>query len=262
MPSVRFGTTVTWVTAPHNWLEPVMYRLEANRTGAYTDSQDWQPVTPWQAGISTAVDPRPRADGWYDLTYYRVAVRDGNGLVQYSANIRANQASLSRSQARTANEILRREYKRLQLADTAATPGYLLKIRFYGNKCSLCVDPDSGEPTRTSCPQCYGTGYISGYHKPVPCFNVDIGPSSEDLKLPTDVGLTTVGGVFSLRFVNEPTVFSTDVWVNGITDDRYVIGQIESVASINGVRLVGRATAARLSYDHPVYSVPVGSRNV
>jgi len=261
IPSVRFGTTVTWVPSPNSWLAPVVYRLEVNRTGSTMDQQDWSPVTPWQADISHGTDTRPRADGWYDLSHYRVAVRDGNGLVQYSAAIRANQASLSRTQARTANEILRREHKRLHLASSAATPGYLLKVRFYGNKCALCVDPDSGEPTRTNCPQCYGTGYVSGYHKPVPCFNADIGPSDEEMKLPTDVGLTLAGGVCSLRFVNEPNVFSADVWVNAVTDDRYIIGQIASVSSINGVRLVGRATAARLSYDHPVYAVPVGNRD-
>lgn len=46
---------------------------------------------------------------------------------------------------------------------------WVFPIRTFGAKC-ICFDPTLGRRTKTNCINCYGTGYLGGFHKPVECF--------------------------------------------------------------------------------------------
>lgn len=256
LPSVQHGAVVSWLLGPNPWPTPLQFRLEINPSGA-DSAEDWYPVTSFQSDIAVATDLAPRTAGWYQLTHYRIAVLDAANQLHHSQAVPANQGRISGSQQRLLNEILRREHKRYRLKNSPSTPGYLLKIRYYGDRCRMCIDPDSGEPTMSHCSHCYGTGYMGGYHTPIPCFNADLGPGREDLKLYTEQGPEVAGAVHLLRYLNQPNVNSWDVWVDATTDDRYLIGSIEPIAVINSLKLVCHAAAARLPYSHPAYKVDV-----
>ncbi len=185
---------VVWTMGPTNRPTPLSFQLEVSRAG-HNLSDDWEVVQPFQPDIYIAVDPKHRAAGWFQRTYYRVAVKDATGNVTYSEPISANQGKLNDGQLRDYKEIVRREEKRNRLRNSPTTPGYLLKIKYYGDKCPECLDPDHGESTDDACPICFGVGYIRGYHPPFPCFNVDFGPMPQDLTLYQEQGPMVRGGI-------------------------------------------------------------------
>jgi len=256
IPRVTGGTVVAWTLGAVTLKAPLQFQLEVDRAG-HNFADDWEIVVPYTPDIHFATDPEQRSAGWFRSTYYRVAVKDADDVVVRSLPIAANQGRLNQVQQRTYNEILRREQKRYGLKNTPASTGYLLKVRYYGTKCLNCIDPDSGEPTTDQCTNCYGIGYVNGYHRPYPCFNVDLGPMPHNLSMYKEQGPMIDGGIAGIRYLNIPPVHPWDVWVDATTDDRYIIGQIQPIAVFGSINLVCNAAAAKLAYDHPVYKIPV-----
>lgn len=256
IPRITGGTIVAWTLGPVTLKPPLRFQLEVDRAG-HNFADDWEIVAPYTEDIHFATDPEQRSAGWYQSTYYRVSVRDADGVVTRSNPIAANQGRLNPQQNRNYNEIYRREDKRYRLRNTPSSPGYLLKVRYYGTRCLSCIDPDSGEPTNDKCPNCYGVGYVNGYHEPFPCFNVDLGPVPHHLSMYKEQGPMIEGGIGGIRYLNVPPVHPWDVWVDATTDYRYVIGQIQPIASFGEINLVCNAAAARLAFDHPVYRISV-----
>lgn len=256
IPRIIGGAIVSWTLSSNRFTAPLAFQLEVSRAG-HDLANDWEVVQPFTYDINQAVDPSHRAAGWYQRTYYRIAAQDAMGTVHYSKPIAANQGRLNPAQLRFYNEIVRREQKRNTLRNSPTTPGFLLKIKYYGEKCTECVDPDRGESTDDQCPLCFGVGYVQGYHPPYPCFNVDLGPVPHNLDMYKDQGPIIAGGVGGMRYLNIPPVHPWDVWVDATSDYRYMLGQIRPTTVFGEINVVCEAAAARLPFDHPVYQIAV-----
>ena len=258
IPRTTGGTLVAWTIGQTQLTGTLSFQLEVGRAG-HNHATDWEVVVPFTPNTFYAVDPARRAAGWYQKTYYRVVVSGTGGPPIASVPISANQGRFNPGQKRLYDEIIRRETKRNLLRDTPTSHGYLLKVKYYGDRCTRCMDPDSGEPTDDKCPVCYGVGYQRGYHEPYPCFNVDLTASEHHLSMYKEQGPMIEGGVGSIRYLNVPPVHPWDVWVDGQSDYRYLIGYIKPLASFGDIHVLCRAAAARLALDHPVYSIDVTS---
>lgn len=256
VPRVAGETEVYWTLGPSSLRGELEFKLQIDRAG-HNEAGDWEDVTEFAPGVVSLVDSETRSAGWYRRTYYRVVVRDSRGDESYSHAVPANQGLLNQATTRTYREIVRRESKRNRLRNTPTTPGHLLKVRYYGDPCTVCVDPFSGDPITDQCDQCYGVGYTQGYHPPFPCFNVDLTPTPEHLQMYEDQGPMIQGGVSQIRYLNIPPVHPWDVWVEAATDYRYLIGQIKPITAFGSLNVVCTAAAARLSFDHPVYRIDV-----
>jgi len=257
-PRITGGTEIFWSLNPSVRLASPEFRVEYSAAG-HNRADDWQPITRFAADVVSATDPDHRSAGWYQKTHYRVTAKDSSGNIFHSEPTQAVFANLPPGQARMRREIIRREQARYQLRNTPATRGYLLKVRYYGDPCSECTDPDTGEPTDDQCDVCYGVGYELGYHAPYPCFYADLGDMDHDLTMFKEQGAFVSGGVRSLRYLNLPPVDPWDVWVNADSDHRYLIGKISPQVSFGDLDILCRCAASRLSFDHPVYRIDMPS---
>jgi hypothetical protein len=246
--------TVSWMLGPNQWNYPLEFSLQASSDGGF-QSDDAETVVDFQAADNYLIDPKRRNVGWYEKASYRIAVRDAVGGLLYSVRVPANQVNLNTQQRRIYQEIHRREHKRYRMKATPSTLGILLKVKYYGDRCTTCTGADSGEPTRSHCPECFGIGYTQGYQTPIPCFNADLSITAHDLKMFDEQGPFINGGIGTIRFLNSPQVHPWDIWVDAQSDRRYVIGQIQPLVSFGSVDLVCRAAVARLALDHPAHSI-------
>jgi len=257
IPKVTGGTTIVWDFRPTPTVRPpYSFQVQVGRADAVED--EWQTLGAFVRNAYFHVDAAHRDAGFYRRTYYRVAVRAGNNAVYYSQPVAADSQILSPGQSRLYRELIRRETSRYRDPEAPATIGYLLKVRYHGDPCPECTDPDSGLCYKSDCGTCFGVGYDKGYYPPFPCFYADLGPMKHDLKMFTDQGPVIAGGVCSLRYLNIPPVHPWDVWVDAASDHRLVIGEITPITSFGVYDLICVAAAARLSFDHPVYKIPVG----
>lgn len=256
IPEVAGETIVMWQLGTNRLRGSVEYKLQIGRGGIET-ATDWEDVTEFEADVMQLVDTERRSAGWYRRTYYRVVAKDSTETEYFSSPIPANQARLNPTTDRHYQEILRRERKRYGLRNTPASRGYLLKIKYYGDPCTDCVDEFSGEPLTDDCETCFGVGYELGYHPPFPCFTVDLGGVPKGLRMYESQGPIVTGTQTQIRYLNIPPVHPWDIWVDEASDYRYMIGQIEPITSFGSVDLICKAVAGRLAFDHPVYKIPM-----
>ncbi len=72
---------------------------------------------------------------------------------------------MSFTEYRAALKILRAENRQLY----HKSPGYLLKRRWIGTRCTKCDNGLIHNAEQEQCPVCYATGFIGGYFQPVEC---------------------------------------------------------------------------------------------
>lgn len=255
IPRIAGGTQLFWSLKPAVRLSQPEFRLELSRAG-HIDADDWEPLTRWQAGVNTFVDEEVHSAGWYLQAHYRIAVRDAQQVVYRSKPVPTQWGNFSNSQRRLIRDVIRREQQLQGRSDSPYIPGLLFKVRYHGEICRDCTDVDSGMVIDDQCESCYGVGYDLGYYSPV-CFPVQLSGVPHDLQMYQDQGPFVSGGVTQVMYLNFPQVDPWDVWVDMTTDFRYVIGKIQPVYNQGSLNLVCAAAAARLSFDHPAYQIPL-----
>ena len=256
IPRVRGITTVVWSFSSTEATAPVRFRLEVGRA-PHNESNDWEPVTELQEGVTTLQDTKRRSHGWYRLAYYRILAEDAAGRTFTSTPQPATGTLMSSQQESMFREIVRRERLRARRRMSEMSQGALLKVRYYGEPCTECAEPNSGLPLDDRCPSCFGVGYKYGYYHPIACFAVDLGNLSHDLKMFESQFPRIEGNTAQIRFLNIPFVHPWDVWVDYSSDNRYLIGQISPQTSLGALPVICNAAVARLAYTHPAYAVPV-----
>jgi len=256
-PRVSAGTIVHWVLGPNNLPGPLEFQLEVNH-GGHSRADGWEVIQPFTKNVQYILDPKQRNAGWFQRTFYRVTARDAAMIMHQSTPIPANQGRLNSMQAGLYREVVRREQQRSLMSDTPCSVGYLLKVKYYGDRCVHCMDPDSGLSLTANCDYCYGVGFVRGYHPAYPCFNVDLSPVSSDLTMYQDQGPIITGGTSMIRYCAVPVeAHPWDVWVDARSDYRYLIGQIQPTTSFGDLNVVCNAAVARLPFDHPAYKIPL-----
>lgn len=248
---IHGGTTVMWDLVP-TFDEPGPYdfRLQAGLT-ANPLADDWTTIA---SGVDSffAVDPEQRVYGTTDWRFYRVVLATGAG-VHFSDPVNALGVLPWRDWNR-AREVLRKEALNAALA---AEPGYLLKRRFAGPPCRVCLDPLTRSPKDPDCPSCWGTGRECGYYAPMPCVWADLSPGGTDVQLDGGAGRGTIDDdtPVQARMLAVPLLTDTDVWVSKWRDDRYYVRRIRHVKAWRGVPLVSTVGLRVVPFSSPIYDL-------
>jgi hypothetical protein len=161
-PSASKQVLVVWELISDHCLQlPLTFTLEfAKASNASTWTQVARTVDQM-----FLFDKAPEATPVDFSRFYRVIVEDAAGTkhTSHACNFFMN---LDHYQWR-----LFRQYTRTQLLGLNKRGGvaaWLLKRKTSGPKCTACVDPNTGYAVSTECGSCYGTGFVGGYHPPLP----------------------------------------------------------------------------------------------
>lgn len=251
---VQGGSRVTWEMARHfRGRAPLNFQLQVGKTGSST-ADDWQDV-PNAAGtnVFTLSDPDARALGKLLTIHYRVKLVDRDGNLYYSEPA-TSEGGLSKAEWLDAREIIFRET--LYNKKFAATDGYLLKAKRYGVDCTECLDPHTGEVTKSHCTTCKGTRWVGGYYAAIPAIFSQLSENPTRTHRDTQQNRATVHDeVKKGRFIGLPQIYSYDVWVDADSDQRYYIHSVNVLAHLRGVPLVYEVELRQADFKDVIYQV-------
>lgn len=180
--------------------------------------------------------------------YYRVrlvlpsVVDPGTGLfTEYVSQPYQGNGAWAKRDWLIARDILRREYLQQRKRHNITSGGYLLKRRRWGEKCTQCLDYDTGGTTQSqSCTICYGTGFIGGYFTAID-YRFTFGAST-NRRINRDAQVGVVNPITKQgRGVAYPHIDSGDIYVRTDTGERFVVQTISTVAEYGGVPLIIQA---------------------
>lgn len=237
---------------------PYLFQLQASHGGT-PRADDW-----FNVGVETdlfyAVDDggskHQRMFGKTPTLVYRVLLKTPQGIyVSHPANVLGR---LGKHDWLIVREILRKE--QLNHRVFSSVKGYLLKGRRYGEECT-CRDKSVGgkftdEVLDSSCPICYGTGFVSGYYPPTEYYallNPEATRESRDLN---QTG-TNKPVVIQSRFLATLPLVQGDAWVNSGSDERYYVHSIKELAVWKSVPIIYSAELRLAPFTDALYDVPL-----
>ena len=251
---VRGVTRVWWQLEPvFNDPGPYRFQLQVGRTGL-KDATDWKNVGEPVNNGYVAEDPTFRAIG-YDLsTHYRVILTSANNTyVSQPANCFGD---LNEKDWLFAREIVRKESLRHKLVSAA---GYLLKQMRYGKPCRRCRDTLTQEITDADCPICNGTSFEVGYHPPLALQLWDLSPQTIAEQVDAQMkGTTRDNPYVSARVIGFPALNKGDIWVNGSSDERWLVDTVQVVAAVRNVPVVYNVKLGLLPFNNTAYALEIG----
>ena len=250
---IRGGTRVMWDLIPE-FKDPLpwIFQLQVGRVGDPL-SGEWTNVGLPMENTFYGIDGEQRVWGKTQWAHYRVVLTTPNGV--YSSAPVNLMGILNHRDWRLAREVVRKERVRNRLS---TCDGYLLKRRFSGLKCPLCVDLQLDDVRDPDCPQCWGTGYQCGYYYPMPCIWADLSPRTAHKDMDQAAARGTIKDVIVTgRMLMLPLLETYDVWVNKNTDDRYFVHSIQSVAEFRGVPIIANVELRPAAYHDIVYDIPI-----
>jgi len=253
------GTSRIWWEMHRDFLdpEPHIFQLQVGNTGL-PNATDWQDVgTPVINGYF-ALDDEQR-EGNYGkrlITHYRVKLTTSKGL--YVSMPVSTYGELNEKDWVFAREIVRKEGLR---HDLVSREGYLLKRRRFGESCTRCLDPLTGEITDSNCPECGGTGFQSGWHPPVP-LRLDMSPEViVELRKATEPPGPSRPTDLKGRIRGFPQVNKEDVWIDAKSDQRWYLHEVYHMAEWRGVPLVVQVGMRLAPYTDYVYKIEIGGED-
>jgi len=243
-PSVNGATIVTWQPNPL-FKEPLSDNTELILEFSYDLSPDsWILVTvcPITYFLTDSV---PRFRGQAIAGAYRLRLRCGD--TEYTSEPTSLFKKLSFTEYRTALKIIRAENRQLY----HKSPGYLLKRKHFGVRCTSCNDPLSNVATKDTCRICYGTGFVGGYYKPVPC-GMEITLSDSNDRVDPARGPVN-DGQSQGRIVALYSPEQNDVWVDSTTGSRYRVVSHKVICHQRSIPLVLMVQLKHIPASDAVY---------
>ena len=249
------GTTRVWwqLDRLFNQPGPYVFQLQLGKTGL-RDAADWVNIGPPVVNGYAAYDPDWREAGYELLDHYRVVLTTPTAVyVSQAAN---SYGDLPERDWTIAREIIRKEQLRFKYV---AVPGYLLKPFRFGKPCRRCRDELTQEVLDSDCPVCNGTGFEVGYHPPLALQCWDISPQTIQEDVDAQVrGATRESPYISARVIGFPAINTNDIWVNGSSDERWLVDAIQVAAAIRGVPLVYQIKMGLIPFSNTAYAIEVG----
>ncbi len=252
-PLTRGNTRVEWELHPQFTVAgPYEFQLQVGHTGL-NNAEDWEDV-----GISIedqyyAIDEDQRHFGRTAWTHYRVIMTAGGE--EYISRPESVEGVLSFADWQLARQIIAAESLRLKKTH-AGTKGYLLKRRWYGERCD-CVNRQTRDIDNPQHLRCYGTGIVDGYYEAQACSYAALDPELRYNETNEQTGTTNNGPVVSARMLAIPQLFSGDIWVNATSDERWVMHSIKSIAEVRAVPLVVSVEFKLLPFKDVAYDFPL-----
>jgi hypothetical protein len=233
---------------------PYTFQLQTGNSGN-PNATDW--VNVGTAGVNNFfAEDDERREGNYGkalVTHYRVVLTTADGKKYVSLPVHTF-GELQEKDWLLAREIVRKERLRHNLV---SVEGYLLKRLRFGEKCESCTDPLTGGILDSKCPECNGTGFKVGYHPPTP-LAVDMNPEAviDLLKGTEPPGPTTIVEN-QMRILGFPALAKHDIWVDGKSDQRWIMHEIANMAEWRHVPLVVTTKVKLLPMTDQAYKIPV-----
>jgi len=230
------GTLIAWsldqlfpITAP------ITFTVENSKSG----TGDWLTVGTVVDDYSIT-DATQRIYGKLLRSFYRVSFV--HGAITYTSDVEQAGGNLTGKDKMIAREIIRKEQLRFRLW---GMPGILMKRRQWGQKCTTCLDWDTGQVKDSHCDICFGTGFVGGYFAGVDYTVSEVTESPR--RQVTDPGRgQVIDQTLTTRGVNCPWLDTGDLWVDIDSDLRYVIQTISEV-NIRGVTVLFPRVEMRLA---------------
>lgn len=232
---------------------PYSFQLQYGRTGV-RDAADWTNIGAPVVNSYFALDPEWRESG-YDITsHYRLVLTTPAGV--YVSQAASCFGELTEKDWLLTREIVRKEQLRNRFV---SIPGYLIKPLRYGTPCRRCRDQLTDEISDADCPLCSGTGFETGYHVPVPLQCWDLSPQVIQEQIDNSVkGNTRENPYVNARVIGFPALNKYDIWVNGSSDERWMIDTIQVVAASRGVPIVYQVRMGLLPFSNAAYAIEIG----
>lgn len=253
-----YGMTRIWWRLHPNFTDPAphLYQLQIGRT-QLPHAADWEDVGPAVANAAMLTTPaRDDVTNQLDLTY---RVRLTTPIRTYVSLPVAARGHLTERDWCIAREIVRKEQLNHRL--TACHGALLIRQRF-GIPCTRCRDPMTEAVTDSRCPVCYGTGFVSGYHAPLPfyCFTMEEVQQQENRggALENPSAWSEYLLIAKARVIGFPLVSKEDVFVDASTDQRWRIQATSTLAAIRGFPLVTGVLMRTIPTTDPVYQIEIG----
>lgn len=250
---IRGFTRLSWELLPtFTDPQPLLFQLQTGTT-SNPDADDWTDVGLAVEDQYFAVDPEQRVWGKLNFTHYRLRLTTPLG-VYYSLPVGAV-GTLARRDWRIAREIVR---QRRVLYRQAAQEGYLLKRRWTGEDCPVCLDFQTREIRNANCTTCFGTGKRCGYYFPMACVWASLSPKYRHTELDSGQARGTVDDiVVNGEMLGDSLLAENDVWIAKKTDDRYYVHEVQHTAEWRGVPLVANVKLRPVPFSSIVYSIDV-----
>lgn len=244
---------VTWEYSQH-FHDPLPYtlQLQYSQSSGIPTADDWVSIGTAQTNVIVLTDTDRRLYGKTVTLSYRIKLI--TSVATYYSESAEPLGKFKKFDWLMSREIIRKES--LRHTTFASIPGWLLKAKRYGEKCT-CVDPFTDEITDSNHELCHGTGIISGFYAPVPASYLDINVSSarehRDLQaVGTEKKQSATG-----RFLGQFELVQGDAFVCDGSDERYYLHSIKELAIWKGVPLVVEAELRLAPFTDAVYKVTV-----
>lgn len=249
------GTTRVWwqLDRTFNQPGPYVFQLQLGKTGL-RDAADWVNIGPPVVNGYAAYDPAWREAGYDLLDHYRVVLTTPTDVyVSQAANCYGD---LPERDWVLAREIIRKEQLRFKYV---AVPGYLLKPFRFGKPCRRCRDELTQEVLDSDCPVCNGTGFEVGYHPPLALQCWDLSPQSIQENVDAQVkGATRENPYVTARVIGFPAINKGDIWVNGSSDERWLVETIQVAAAMRNVPIVYQIKMGLIPLSNTAYAIEIG----
>lgn len=230
---------------------PLTFQLQVGST-ANPDADDWEDVGFPVVNQYFALDAEQRVWGKTNFTHYRVQVSSAQG--EYVSLPVGGMGVLDRRMWRVARERIRFKKKEYKIG-FAGQEGYLLKRRWTGEDCPVCLDYITKEVRNPNCPSCYGTGKRCGYYYPTACVWAKLSPKYHHTTLGPRATQDDI--VVSAEMLMTELLGEADVWVAKHTDDRYFVHEVQHTEEIKGVPLIADVKLRPIPYSGIIYSIEI-----
>lgn len=246
-PHMRGGTIVTfWIRSSFNADGPWAFYLE----WAEHPSGDWIDVA-GPVVDNVLVDTEQRRFSALPHSVYRVRAETGGGI--FYSYVNPVMGEWNYHQWRTAREIIRREYLRMQ--KYTGTEGFYLARKQWGELCPSCLDHNTDMVTDSHCSVCYGTRFVGGYYAPTTLWVEEDRVAVRTQREPERA--VTMDQSQIARVVAYPFLTSEDVWVSKTTGERWIIKRKQEAAALQGKPLIYSVELRLAQPANIVYDVPL-----
>lgn len=237
------ASVVYWEMEPdYNPDHPVNYTLQWARSG----DDNWTDVVT-VTDTFWVTDDTQRSFSALRRGHYRVQAVDDASRTHTSAPSQIP-STWDKRDLNMANELRRRE---LKMYSKVGMKCWVLYRRHWGNKCTNCASPTTGQARDPQCQECYGTGYVGGYYRPYATRLMVIGSGQ---KITTKIG-TTIGRSAQVRMCPQFPVNGKDVIVLKGEGRRYVVDEVTIEAQWKGFPLVLHPKVSYLDPTDVIYDV-------
>lgn len=233
---------------------PLIFQLQVGTTNS-NNSDDWEDVGLPVTDQYVAFDTEQRVWGKTNFTHYRLILTTSLGT--YISQPTSGMGVLDRRSWRLARETVRAVRLAMRVGNKGQL-GYLLKRRWTGEDCPVCLDPMTKEVRNPQCTTCWGTGKRCGYYYPMSCVWAELEPRSRRTQLDGGQNRGTIDDVVTpARMLMVDLLSEEDIWVADKTDDRFFVHTVTHIEEMRGVPLVANVELRLVPFTNIIYSIEI-----